>query len=513
MFSTRIEESSECDASLKTIHMKSRGLTLAKLRPFCLRPLIDNIRSMSSQVPLLICGGYGVGKTTLLNEIREELDATAKDNLLVLRGKNPEKVRRQLREVSLRAEFPKIVLIDDLDAILTGQSGTTSLRSVQEALLLILPEVGQIQDGYRFIATSTPHWLWQPNTMQSSLVSQLHRIDLDPWSYGWEIAWQRDFEGFFRNRLTAARLRLWMEEIIALTGGHPALYGPAVARLNELCEHVASLETEEGTARDRCVGPTSSVGGLKHLIRPSGADVESEHHALRTQIRQYLEDYLVRDSIVRIGSAIKELENSDNALYQEASRWLVNFARQGASEADPPDNTNIRIILEDFAVVYRRQDTGRYVIPGLIMRSLIRRVATEQSEIAIIANLLDPDSRGEVRFGALPAISMTGSQWRLFRALYDNLGEIVSTDQLVKSAGLKGKRPLPYAVQRLQTVLNKHGFRGVLLNEYGQGYRLLARRPMTFSGDAYVGRGRSPGVLVEEMNSGPSPAHFHTTDT
>jgi ATPase family associated with various cellular activities (AAA) len=420
--------------------MESRNGGAFFLHEEDLRTVLSQLKSRTA---MLVLGGAAFGKTTLLKRVEQELRKERQGGFALYLVDDPQEARRLILEA--RAT-PRVVLIDDLDLVCAPrpEDDASALKALDEALLRILADQKSIESS-RFMATAsvdaagpTVDRLFR--TMgnaalhiervdaYSKFTQQLHSHRLRPWKAHWRKQREEQFFKAFRDVLKPASvLHTWRDAVLERTGGHPSLWGSMVDHLRDLCRRDAAGDAELGFER---------------LLLGRG-DPKTAGAVPAADIGRYI-------------------------------------ARRPPGDVRPPTEMHVRQILLDDGFLYQDQETGRFWIPGTILRALIleqARIGGAQQELDIS---LEPDPSAtdsgtlKVRLGlSEKAVSLSGAQWRVMRALAERPGETLSRSRLheVAELGNDGKAVIN-AVQRLQQKLKAHDLDDLIVNTYGKGYRL-----------------------------------------
>jgi hypothetical protein len=439
------------------------------------------ILEMLQQGAVLIVGGRGTGKTTLLDQVAERLEAEGEREGLVLNGRDTSEERRRLKKETDEKRSYSMILIDDLDALLTAgpDDRAEDLHAVVACLWWQVNNQRPSQPGRRarFVATSSIEFQgpaayrlaaaierkgdqikWRDISSYFTEGLARHRIDL--WKAGWQGRWLEEFETAFGTDLPGELGGRWARLILKLTGGHPALFGPMVNRLRELC--AAEAGTLEVLER-RLIGR----GG----VEDGGACNDDE-------MTRYIEDQLWADPMRRIRSILRRLKDSSNGAEAAAYTALVEIAADHSEAgAKPPRDPNVRRLLKDEALVYEDMKTGNFHIPGALIRGQILQAVTRSQPVFGLVPDAEDEDAGElvVQSGAgEERMAFSGVGWRVLREIYRAQGGLVSAAELKEKANLSDeKRGVANAIQRLQSKLRVYG--DVIINEYGKGYRFAGR--------------------------------------
>ncbi|HWZ43621.1 MAG TPA: hypothetical protein VNW97_09090 [Candidatus Saccharimonadales bacterium] len=436
-------------------------------------PDVTNIEEKLKARPMLVLGGRGMGKTTVLKAISETLRNLGSEPLLI-EGRNT----AQARTTILRIRDPqKCVLIDDLDEIFASAKETApDFKQLHEACWALRHNQSKYPSP-RFLATATVNpvgpslrRLGLGGDYYSSLTQNIEKYRLDPWGVNWKQRWREMFEGEFRDKLKDKLLRsTWLSIIQELSGGHPELFGPVVEQLARLC---GQSWQKEKTFDVSLVSPERGV---------NPAD-------LAMDIRQYVEDYIIRYALGPIASSIKRLRDSALPNEVRAFETLLDMTRQNPEGCKPPQEVFVRVLLIDDGLVYQDKMNGRFVIPGsLIREQIINAGMLLKTLVTISPDAAKPDATGEVAVKSGTAdlrIALNGAPWRVFHALYSQKGEVVNRAELEKLAvsedlqasNMKAQeKAVRNAVQRLNQKIKESGASRFISirNEYDKGYRLI----------------------------------------
>jgi hypothetical protein len=440
-----------------------------------------SILEMLQRGPVLVVGGRGTGKSTLVEQISELLEAQGEPVGLLLNGRTTSEARRQVKEETNARKSHSVILIDDLDIILTAgpDDSPEDLQELAACLWGLFNSQKPSASGQRakFLATSSVEFQgpaayrlaaaienkdlqirWTDS--YSYFTEGLQRYRLSLWKTGWRDRWKEEFRAEFRQSMPDELTERWSHIIVWLTGGHPALFGPIVNRLKELC--TAELEQLEVLER-------KLVGRLTADDERSCADEE---------IVRYVEDVVWSDPMRRIRSILRRLKDSTNPVEAATYSALVEIAADHSPEgARPPQDPHIRLLLKDEALAYEDMKTGNFHIPGdLIRRQILQALPRSQPVFSLVPDGENSDA-GElvIQSGTgTERMAFSGVTWRVLREIYREQGERVSSAELRVRADLADdKRAVTNAIQRLQSKLRSYG--DVIVNEYGKGYRFVSR--------------------------------------
>ena len=421
--------------------------------------------------PLLLLGGRGTSKTAVLCSIAETLKEP-----FHLAGRNQREARHRLAEHVPHA----VILIDDLDVLLTPNIGVT-LRDMQDLLADLWWHFNnQVKApggaSPRFAATASIEFQgprahrieaslddsderirWRDS--YSNFAQGLHRYALNPWRRGWKEWWIGEFDAAFEEKLGGKLAGLWREVLLDLTGGHPALFGPALERLHNLCDPKMKVTFD----------PLEQT-----LVDPSPAPGDRDDDGLELDIRRYVEALLEPDAVRRIRSAIRRLKDSQHPNERAAYATVLQIARDNgeAGHWTSGDTPARRILLEE-ALAFESSSTRNLTIPGARIRELILETAPL---LEPTLSLTDRGDAGELCIRSstgMDRIDLSGAEWRIFRELHRRKGELVSPAELKETAELADdKRAVTNTIQRLLRKLKPYGLGHLVENQYSKGYRI-----------------------------------------
>lgn len=443
---------------------------------------LDLLEEKLKTRPVLLLGGRGLGKSTLLRLLWSKKSAEVGDDYIeVIEGRtDTARARERIRQ----AQPKQVVFIDDLDIICAVSEDEESLDGLKKGLWTLLQLNQPRHDSFSYLATAcldvvSPSYPRLVESIQKaevrnywlkvySLYTQnLEQYRLDPWRSGWEQHWKEGFDRIFRKKLgnDATLLSAWRNTILDLTGAHPALFGPALRRLDELCQAQRKLE----------LAPFE-----QQLISPKrSADPELPH-----RIRVYVEDLLARDAVRRINSSLRKLRDSDNPIEAKAFEALLRIAQRDQEGVKLLAGAHVRQVLVDEGLVYQDWDriTGNFVVPGSIIREQVIQLAgTVYPVFPRVQVVLEKDQAkgdsGNIIISSsagVETVSLNGTPWRLLEVLYSKQNEVVSKHDLQELVGLNDDKAVLNAIQRLQQKLKIHQLSNTvsISNEYGKGYRL-----------------------------------------
>jgi hypothetical protein len=421
---------------------------------------IDDFVRKSQVASLNIWGGRGTGKTTVLRGIYDRLQGEVRRSFF-LDGRNRKESESNLRSATESEELA-LWIIDDIDELLKpGESSDVdTLRDLVDILFRLVNDgAGVSQDRkLRLIVSTTgkfydplnPSPLYIRSQIQlpeyyvaaySLLAQQFQRERINPWETGWRERWRNYFREIFKGRNTET-LKEWAEPVMAVTGGHPSLFGP-------VCERLKKFELD---------WPVSYWGTQDGALRREQKEV----------IRGYVEEWIEEDGVERIKRMLKEIKNSPAPGMREAFSELARIAHSDHGRAAPPESSLVREILSMYAAL-AYHESGSFVIPGIFLQQLIRRYSADRQS-GTLEVIRKSERRGTVReVGSQSSVEISGDPWSLFQ-LFDNAKEEIVPMGLL-DATFADKKRRNNALARLRVKLAETGWR--ISGERGQGYRLV----------------------------------------
>lgn len=422
--------------------------------------------------PVLVQGGRGLGKSRVLDYLQMRF---GEGMAFRLDGRQGPLACQKLLEWADSGK--KVTLIDDLDILLASAASDPRISFIEvlKGVTNCVPDSVQLQSGFRLVATSGisfvrgldrifPGDMLSDETIaalvSSNLRQQLETYPLDPWEGRWADRWRGDFAAEVQAKVEVmdeALLNQLSEAILDLSGGHPAIFGPAI-------ESLESLRVRNAAERNLVLG------------LPADADPTADE--IGSAIREFLEDKLERRALDPLKSAIRKLQTSTIDVEKEAFRVLVTLAK---NEQGDTERARLPVweILRDEGLVYRDSVLKRYKVPGVLLRRHIREAVMPGVPEAGSSIEVLPESAGSGIVRLPPGcqkdrVSLSGKPWLVFYTLYQHKGAVVSNSEIQAAAKLPSNGySVKNAIQRIQLRLEEAGASGIIVNEYGKGYRLV----------------------------------------
>lgn len=450
----------------------------------------------------LVCGGPGLGKTTIIEEMVRWRPATGKLPELLkerLEGRHGKDALKKLGKIvtKLENEPPDkhdpvhLTLIDDLDYFVEYLASMGSLRELEDLIITadsnenVVLLMTTTRSTNRWFETGAPRADIQPLTegqwfdfVRSDVLQQAHHaVYLDPWEPGWEDRLESSVESEFKKPLennatrrgegseSAARDELgeleanieeWASAILEVSGGHPSLVGASFAVLRELTSEASDTETT--SFRNR-------VLSAKPEVRLS-----------------YLEERVGRSGFKVVRRTLEGLAGSDDPSLREAFELLVRLRGSGDVK-DAPYHAREALTMLGLAYRDHTKEGMPITIPGSLLREEVSRLANSpraairpaahRTGITSPARLvIGPDKSGKlVAEGPTgPAeVAITGVLLELLRELDKRRGSVVKLADLERYTK-KSEAAVKSGIRRLVTKLEGTAFDGAVENVYGEGY-------------------------------------------
>ncbi|HEX4956384.1 MAG TPA: AAA family ATPase [Thermoanaerobaculia bacterium] len=450
---------------------------------------------------ILLTGARGFGKTLVLKEVARALDDEARFFRQIDGAEGDdalESLERARTEVSARAPFGWVLLIDNVDTLLfssavdRGPGEASFAERTGTCLRGLLPWVRDVTEAQGLLClSSTLSAIRIQEALElrvppgesvratadvfSNLVQRADRRALNPWARDAQTSAKRvlsDELAPCSRKQIVARV---VEVVFELTGGHPGLVVPAFEVAQEVAKRLAEERAGTGAGEGE---PALSV-----------ADDQ--------RIRQTLEDAILCDSFKAPRHFLLSLRRSDEPTRRSAYRCLWSFAQQGT--AIPLWE---RELLMEEGLLYQDDETLTYHIPGSLLLEQIRRVPplsdAQEPEVSgagarrpVVTLEPDPEQpteRGTLvieRSGATRRIPLSGGPYVLARLFVAEPAQVRSLKSLVLNQPPLGtEKSARSALQRLGVLLRRHHQEGLLENQYGEGYRFSERfevRPLAWS--------------------------------
>lgn len=383
---------------------------------------------LASAAPTLLVAGGGMGKTLVLQGVREQ------NHGIYIPGRDFERalsdIESTLKKMKMKDGKLPTVLVDDLDYLLDMERNDRANEALHKVEALFSEMKGRQEQlivasgrpASRFLR-SFSYQLW------SDIEERFQRVVLFPWSVGWSGILDSSLLSEFPQRGEE-----YAPAVKETTGGHPALVAAAFLSLQE----------------------TEAAGRVQ-----AGIDWSA-----------YLSSILGRASLSPIEKALHRLQRSTHPTDQEALDYLKVLANRQGDLGKLPSPQAVRT-LEISGLAYSDPLTGQGTVPGTIIQRYLEGELVAQPEIPVTV-ISRGDEEGVLVVGNSPVfeIPLSKGPWRLVETLFNARGETVAIDELQKRLELDSPKPLYSIIQRLDQKAKEARLDRLIENVRGQGYRL-----------------------------------------
>ena len=496
---------------------------LRLIHPFLYDGLISRILADSTQQRVLLYGGRGLGKTTLLRRLQARVvrATPATEHAPTWVDKRTPKAAKVIAKWCLTHHG--YLIIDDFEQVFTPE--------VDNALLS-LPD----SDDGRFrvvVASRKPPRVLERDVLQarvaagdahatpwddSRAIPTFTATRLNPWEGDWktrlEVAHTNAMQRL-RKELRArvpegsvdqtlallpdrTALAAWVELVRRTTGGQPRLVDGAhdlflLLLLNDLVAQAGLPADDSLLLEQRKRSRLSTTAGLSSYPLDGRCKPKQFEEELRDML-QLLEDYLLERQMVDLDRTLDHLRVSDPDAFG---------ALQALAEL--PDKTVVedgrhRLLLLDTGVVYKDDDSRRLCLPHGLVSEAIRAMdpPTQQAPKEPKAETLDTDEPAEPTLTILSftvsegptedsgdvvvetsdgtrVVSLRGRPWQVFDYFWKHRDRHVPPDELMEPLEIPSIHSARNAILRLNQALKKEGVGAVLENKKGVGYLVNVR--------------------------------------
>ncbi len=420
---------------------------------------------------VLLTGGRGIGKTTVLREIMRRRQAASREgsHVMFIVGRDGQGAIQEMARAAGDEAF-ETVIIDDIDRVITGLEDVQQTKAFHRSLAALFSSTTRRV----FLASyHSIHWLdrrLQPGNEVERMISYLLHTPqweaMTPWMSPWARVQQRVFGSIEEDedleqqweeadgdtetlRRTWRIFKVeWIKATETLTGGHPALLF---------------------ASRDL----------LLSLIRSNpGADLAE----VVIDIDSALKNHLSLSALTTIQRAMRELSASADPLDQAAFGHALNMARAGGQHIPPPshphlDPEEIFIRLQEEAFVYLDMADSKYKIPGSLIASRLLRLGGAPNKATYRLVPEGDGNKGKLYWtsaGGEFDLVLRRTQWAILLYLARAAPRAVPIDELVNKLALKTEPSFRSAYQRLDTALRNRGLK-ITENIRSKGYRFTVK--------------------------------------
>ncbi len=420
----------------------------------------------------LICSGRGLGKTELLEHLRQKLEAeesVGKCFFCACRQHPLEEIEtlNTLSDPSKKSiEAKPSLLIDNLDYLLDylwsqydEETFRNKLRTIQN-VLQSFPQEGNI-----YISTSTPLIQLVGRQFETEEVKKAWK---DVWSIPlqqfevqevnpWRGVWPARIESFIQQafgQLTESPTSLekeWKKATVMVTGGHPTLVGATMKLLNQLLSKFITGKISELSEFEQ-----SLIMVKKGLVEANATD----------RIVNYLLDKLSHTKLPILLQVLQDLKGFDERIYQE----LIALTNGNLSPKDLSSRSRTTLLYHGLA--HPDEKTGEYVVTGELLRQELMRYS-DNRVLSLSSQELDSQSGKVLCQSGLSVqeLELSGVLWLIWKTLIHEKDKLWSVSEIAIQTGLKTDTAVRSALQRLGRLLEERNVR-VLENVRGKGYRI-----------------------------------------
>jgi hypothetical protein len=429
--------------------MSKEPLYREVLREIYSQTLAD-LKSRRSGLKVFLSGGRGMGKTFLLRELAEFRRRETGVESRIIEGRNWSAALEALEELAGRQgqegnDKARDLLVDDLDRLITlaGEQDPKVLEDLIKYLSELVSSLPQAVCAFtsrvsssrmaELLETLDSLQKWDRKTSVairafSTIIQMYENTPINPWSRSWE----KKIGVCVKAHLP--KLSGLAQDLIKITGGHPALLIPALSQLVELAE-----------TRD-----LSSISS--------------------SELKIVIEDAAQERGIGVLRRALSSLRDSEREEWRNAYEELRQLAMDDSKV--PP--SRLREILVGEGLLYKDESTLKYVIPGEMLCGELLREPVGPLRAEIEPDPVAPDKQGYLKVWDRlreRRIPLSGGSWSVLKIIFDEPARIISLKELGERAGLNTENAVRSAIQRLIGDARALGIENILDNIYGKGYR------------------------------------------
>ena len=430
--------------------------------PFLYRRTLGWIsRTRTTLRRLLVFGGRGMGKSTLLKKLRDHMRKSSLEPCYI-RGADPDAAQRL---ISWAGKPGQPLLIDNLDECF-GPDVEAALRGLSEEGTGVGRIVATSRTPYQPLnekgvfeqdPVNRRRESWEGSTSLSTFCVEW----MDPWSP--PELWESDMLGAIqialeaglralptasgdagRARPTSGELASWL---VDFSGGHPWIVGRAFLRLIQLIEGGPELAE---------VGPRLQAGVEEGL---GGA---LQNHAAFAVAWLATED---ADALAELKDLVAGKDISDRSgLIRRAglARWdtaTQSLALVAEVLREP--------LIQALTTLQAKEGARKETAPEL--------KTAELRAPELVPDSSRPEAAGTLRFhreGRWSTVPLKGSAWRLIRLLAEAGGKPVPLEVITEKSGASSPAAARSVIQRLRERLDRAGFAELVVNVAKRGYAL-----------------------------------------
>lgn len=418
-------------------------------------------------------GGIKTGKSSFLHRLSEKFE-----NVPVYSGYNASSIKKLTADSKkICGKGVKAILIDDLDVftincINSGEKGINLFKNLYEIVEKKLPgstkivATGRCPENLMEKISDNHLDLKGPNLLWSEILTRWHRSLLSPWM---KTNWEDNLKNCFKTEIekiiegvSQDSLNMLFDLLIKITGGHPALWGKATAEIKSLAKmHIAGKLPKN----------------YENLFILDKHKKKNTYDEIQKYMKEYIEFYSGIEELPVFRRTLKKINNEDDPRLTDALNILYDIA-----ESSDGININNQPYIRDFLVknglVYYDVNKMKHRIPGSILIEEIKRFfkTIDISEPFYSLFSIPADNNISGKFIAKSRdreseISLKGTEWRIFKNIFEQKGGIVSLAELKKCSGIEKDTSIRSALKRIDDKMKEGGFGSVIENVHGEGYR------------------------------------------
>ncbi len=394
--------------------------------PFLYRNLLDRLKETREFMPrVLIVGGPGLGKTTILNRFRQEVE---NDDSIVIDDLDRDFVKHtNAYSTSLKPDSTRAVIAaarNPEDLINTGDDGASLLRSFD--IISLDPSASTVSPIS--VLTSTHQRFKEERMNGESLVED-------------------------------ETLQIWRRAILQASGGHPTLLKAG----NDILLRLWAFFPDTLGFREK-----------ELLSKPPAQDevekyLESATRDFATAIVNPVVDRMAERNTTRLLEQLKALGSGDTWNGDATDR--DDLLATGL--VSPSEDGGLQPMCRPFrnAVQAHKATHNPYVTRRTTQTTAVsKRVEVAWTLGSTGNNEGSLQLHGEGNFPH--SIPLRGGSWRLLGRLAEEQGGVVPIEALQADLGLPSETAVRSAIQRLVRELRSASVEDLIENVHGQGYCL-----------------------------------------
>jgi hypothetical protein len=426
----------------------------------------------SSSRRCLICSGRGLGKTELLEHLKQRLEGEESKKVCYFCAcrQQPLEEMDKLRALSdslkdLKCSEPSL-LIDNLDYLLDylwSQYDENMFRDMLRIIQKVLQSFPQ--EGNIYLSTTAPLGQLIERRFDTEDVArawtnvwlvplqQFEVQEVNPWQGSWSVRIDSFIHQAFRQ-LTDSWSPLekeWKKATVTVTGGHPTLVCAAMKLLDNLLSKFMTDKISELSEFEQ-----SLVAVKRGTVESNSTD----------RIVNYLLDKLSHTKLPILLQVLQDLKGFDEKIYRE----LVALTNGTLPSRDLSSRSRTTLLYHGLA--HPDEKTGEYIVTGELLRQELMRYS-DNRVLSLSSQETDSQSGKILCQSGLSTqeLELSGVTWLIWRTLVHEKDKLWSVTEIAQHTGLKTDTAVRSALQRLGRLLEEKNIR-VLENVRGKGYRI-----------------------------------------